>query len=79
MKAHGEKLNTMIDNFLASLIMDNPLPRKYLDHPLSGELSGLRECHLKPDLLLLYTATKIDEEHIFLTLADIGSHALIFR
>lgn len=31
------------------------LPEKIRDHVLSGKLQGIRECHLAPDVLLLYT------------------------
>ncbi|WQW38620.1 type II toxin-antitoxin system mRNA interferase toxin, RelE/StbE family [Helicobacter pylori] len=31
-----------------------PLQQKYCDHALSGNLKGLRECHVKPNLLLIY-------------------------
>ncbi|MDA0911728.1 MAG: type II toxin-antitoxin system mRNA interferase toxin, RelE/StbE family [Proteobacteria bacterium] len=53
---------------------NRPIPRKYKDHELKGNLKGIRELHLKPDDLLLYL--KIDGESI--TLLDIGSHASIF-
>ena len=33
------------------------LPERYLDHPLSGNYKGYRECHIEPDWLLVY---KID-------------------
>lgn len=33
---------------------DGPLPPEYLDHPLSGQLSVYRECHVGGDLLLMY-------------------------
>ncbi|TCK70013.1 type II toxin-antitoxin system YafQ family toxin [Lonepinella koalarum] len=36
------------------LIYDKELPEKYQDHALKGEWNGFRECHIKPDLLLIY-------------------------
>ncbi len=51
------------------------LDRKYRDHALIGELRGYRECHIKPDLLLIY---KIERNILILVLADIGSHANLF-
>ncbi|GGG00757.1 MULTISPECIES: type II toxin-antitoxin system RelE/ParE family toxin [Cysteiniphilum] len=60
---------------IIELLSNNrPIPRKYKDHELKGNLKGIRELHLKPDDLLLYL--KIDGESI--TLLDIGSHASIF-
>ena len=32
----------------------NPLPAKYKDHQLTGNLHDFRECHIEPDWLLLY-------------------------
>ncbi|WP_155240163.1 type II toxin-antitoxin system mRNA interferase toxin, RelE/StbE family, partial [Kingella kingae] len=36
---------------------------KFRDHQLSGNLKDNRECHIKPDLLLLYW---IDEMNVHL-------------
>ena len=52
------------------------LDRKYKDHELKGKLQGIRECHIKPDLLLLY---QIDEENKILFLINIGSHSELFK
>jgi len=38
-------------NFLRS---DKPLPLSQRDHCLIGNWKGYRECHIKPDLLLIY-------------------------
>lgn len=46
------------------------LPEKYRDHPLKGNLKGFRDCHIKPDLVLLYT---ISDDCIHLI--RIGSHS----
>jgi len=51
------------------------LPLIYRDHKLSGELTTLRECHIKGDLLLIY---KIEKENLILILVDIGSHSQLF-
>ncbi|MBP9722979.1 MAG: type II toxin-antitoxin system YafQ family toxin [Gammaproteobacteria bacterium] len=39
---------------LTLLISDKILPENNYDHSLSGEWRGYRECHVKPDLLLIY-------------------------
>jgi len=49
------------------------LETKYRDHPLKGGYAGCRECHLKPDLLLIYVTTP-DE----LRLVRLGSHSELF-
>lgn len=55
------------------LLNNQPLPDKYRDHTLSGDLQGFRECHVKPDLLLIY---KLSDE--LLELARLGSHSDLF-
>lgn len=36
------------------LLNDEPLEPKHKDHKLTGQYEGFRECHIKPDLLLIY-------------------------
>ncbi len=36
------------------LLNDRPLGKKHLDHELTGEYVGARECHIEPDWLLIY-------------------------
>ena len=52
---------------------EESLPEKYKDHSLSGNYVNFRECHLKPDWLLIY---KVDEETLYLT--RLGSHSELF-
>ena len=47
----------------------------YRDHELSAEFSGHRECHIRPDLLLIY---KIEENNLVLVLVNLGSHEDLF-
>ena len=72
-KKHGE-IDAALIEVLYKLISDEDLPEKYRDHSLSGDWSGYRECHVKPDLLLIYK--KPDEET--LRLARLGSHSELF-
>ncbi len=51
------------------------LPLKYRDHELKGKFTGMRECHIRPDDLLLYFVV----ENEVLKLVDIGSHSKIFK
>lgn len=64
-----------IDIVIDLLCSGNALPVKYRDHSLTGEYSGYRECHIRPDLLLIY---KIEKKQIVLVLVDIGSHPQFF-
>lgn len=51
------------------------LPDEYRDHPLRGNYSGYRECHIEPDWLLVY---KITENVLVLTLYRTGTHSDLF-
>lgn len=55
---------------LYCLLNDLPLPAKYADHALTGNLKDLRDCHIKPDLVLLYA-----KDNDTLTLVRLGSHS----
>ena len=56
------------------LAADKPLPAKYQDHALTGKWKGYGECHIRPDLLLVYA--KIGKDILHLT--RLGSHSEIF-
>ena len=56
---------------LKLLIADKPLPAKYRDHPLSGDWADHRDCHIKPDLVLIYRVPDADT----LQLVRMGSHS----
>lgn len=62
--------------FAISLLADDkPLPEKNRDHALAGEWRDFRECHLKPDLLLIYRKAEAD----VLQLVRLGSHSELFE
>ena len=48
------------------------LPAKYQDHALSGDRAGQRDCHIKPDWVLIYA---IREDVLVLQLLATGSHS----
>ncbi len=72
-KKRGD-IDTAIIEVLYKLLNDEPLPEKYRDHSLTGNWVGYRECHVKPDLLLIYKQT---DENV-LRLARLGSHSELF-
>ena len=43
-----------------ALATNQPLEARYRDHDLSGDWAGYRECHVKPDLLLVYRKSDAD-------------------
>ena len=45
---------SLIDSIMDDLINEKPLAKKHRDHALSGNYIGCRECHIKPDWLLIY-------------------------
>ena len=51
------------------------LEPKYKDHPLTGTLKGYRDCHVKPDLVLIY---KIEDDILLLSAYRISSHSNLF-
>lgn len=63
-----------LKHVLNLLAFDVSLPPQFLDHPLNGQWRGFRECHLKPDLLLIYKKVGADT----LKLARLGSHSQLF-
>lgn len=74
MPRHRADLDQRVLETVTLLSADQALPEPRGDHALSGEWSGYRECHLKPDLLLIYRKANAD----ILRLARLGSHSELF-
>jgi mRNA interferase YafQ len=73
-EAKGQHRATLDADLLAVaslLAADSPLPERFRDHPLTGEWIDHRDCHIKPDLVLIYRVP--DEER--LELVRLGSHS----
>ena len=56
------------------LLSEDNIPARYKDHALIGRWVGCRECHIKPDLLLIYKP-----EATIVKLMRIGSHSQLFK
>ena len=67
---HSRYLDAALLETVTRLANGEPLPRRYFDHPLSGEWSDHRDCHI-PDLILIYR--KPDDTN--LELVRLGSHS----
>lgn len=67
-------MESLLTAVVTMLLSDRMLPESVRDHPLSGVWSGYRECHLKPDLLLIYRKP----DTFTLRLARLGSHSELF-
>ena len=52
-----------------------PLEARYRDHGLTGNYKDFRECHIQPDLLLVY---QVKQDILTLVLARTGTHSDIF-
>lgn len=76
-EARGRYRSTLdndLKSVLIALVNDQPLDSKYHDHDLIGDWVGYRECHIRPDLLLIYRKFDLDT----LKLARLGSHSELF-
>ncbi|PXF29410.1 addiction module toxin RelE [Pokkaliibacter plantistimulans] len=62
-----------VGHIIARLQRGEALDSKHVDHPLTGNWQGFRDCHIKPDLLLIYRIAGGK-----LQLARIGSHSDLF-
>ena len=66
---------SLLTIILKKLAAGEPLDKKNRDHPLYGEYSGCRECHITPYWLLIY---EIDGNELILYLTRTGSHSDLF-
>jgi mRNA interferase YafQ len=66
-----KKITAVID----LLRTQQPLPPSLRDHPLSGKYSGYRDCHVEPDLVLIY---RIVQNQLQLICVRLGSHSDLF-
>ena len=66
-----KNLDRLLSDILELLLIDKNLPKANRDHALTGNWEGYRECHVKPDLLLIYKKP----DAVTLRLARIGSHS----
>ncbi|HSZ02171.1 MAG TPA: type II toxin-antitoxin system YafQ family toxin [Terriglobales bacterium] len=71
---HKRYFEALVFATISLLAQDKPLPEKHRDHALGGEWRDHRECHLKPDLLLIYRKPNAD----ILQLVRLGSHSELF-
>ena len=64
-----------LDAIVERLASGQPLPEKNRDHALTGDYIGFRECHIRPDWLLVY---RVDGEDLILFLFRTGTHTDLF-
>jgi mRNA interferase YafQ len=69
----GSKIEGLLRETIALLAEDRLLPERRRDHPLTGEWTGFRDCHLLPDCVLIYR--KIGDADF--ELVRLGSHSAL--
>jgi mRNA interferase YafQ len=74
MKKRGKDMSKLIDA-LKLLASCEPMPKRYKDHQLSGNLKDFRECHIEPDWLLMY---QIFKDKLILSASGTGTHSDLF-
>ena len=70
---NNKAVESELRNVIGLLAEESSLPAKYRDHSLIGNFQGCRDCHLFPDIVLIYEVT---EEKI--RLIRIGKHSNLF-
>ena len=66
--------DSLVSAVVSALARDEALPERNRDHGLTGDWRDHRECHLKPDLLLIYRKPDANT----LQLVRMGSHNELF-
>lgn len=74
-KKRSKKDSEKLKNAIELLAKGEKLPERFCDHELTGPLKGSRECHILPDLLLIY---RIFNDILILELIDTGTHSDLF-
>ena len=66
-----------LEKVISLLKTGQPLPHIYKDHPLSGEWKNYRDCHIRPDWILIYRL--IENTPPILELVRTGTHSDLFK
>jgi mRNA interferase YafQ len=68
---HGQVFLDTLAITIQQLAEDLPLPDRFFDHALTGNWDGYRDCHIRPDIVLIYQKPNAET----LDLVRIGSHS----
>ena len=74
-KKLSNKEKVLLKSVVKTLAEGKSLDEELKDHKLIGNYLGCRECHVQPDLLLIY---RIDNYILELALVRVGSHSKLF-
>jgi mRNA interferase YafQ len=72
--SHNKDIDQKIVEVLSLISKGVVLPSKYRLHKLRGPYSGFLECHVKPDLLMIF---RLEDNSVYLL--RLGSHSELFR
>ena len=71
--SHRQTLANELIAIITGLANDQSLPEKNRDHALSGNWKDHRDCHIKPDLVLIYRKP----DNAVLQLVRLGAHSVL--
>lgn len=73
-KKKNSQLDALLLPLLTKLVNNEPLEERYHDHFLTGDKKGYKDCHIQPDLILIYQKPDLET----LILLRLGSHSEVF-
>lgn len=76
LKSLSEDEKNETREIIRKLAKGEQLEGKYHDHQLLGKLKDFRDCHIRPDLVLIY---RIKENILELYLYRIGTHSKLYK
>ena len=71
---NNKKVEKIVNETIEKLLQNKPLEEKYKNHPLKGGWAPAFDCHIMPDVILIYQITKTE-----LRLIRLGSHSDLFN
>ncbi len=74
-KKLSNKEKILLKPVIVTLTEGKKLDEELKDHKLIGNYLGCRECHVQPDLLLIY---RVDNDVLELALVRVGNHSKLF-
>lgn len=72
-------MNRLKQAMLLLIANDGLLPPEWLDHPLTGNWTGYRECHIGGDFLLIYTLDDSTKGVGSVVFVRAGTHSELFE
>jgi mRNA interferase YafQ len=72
----NQKVIQELDIVVRKIIHGQSIDPKYCDHPLNGKWRNSRDCHIRPNVVLIY---RVEAKSKTLFLERLGSHAELFK